>query len=396
MSGGTGTGAGAAPPRIAPAWLTAPGTRAVMALLTGGGHAALAVGGCVRDALLGVEAGDIDIATDARPDRVMALARDAGLKPVPTGIDHGTVTVVAHGAPHEVTTFRRDVETFGRHARVAFTDQVAQDAARRDFTMNALYADADGRVVDPLGHGVTDLGNRHVRFVGTAHDRIAEDYLRILRYFRFHAWYGDPHGGPDAEALAACADLAHGIDRLSAERVGAETLKLLAAPDPAPAVASMAAAGVLARVLPGAEAERLAVLVHLEQGLSAAPDPLRRLAVLGGDDPAGRLRLSRAQDRRLNLLRDGIGAMAGAAEMAFRHGADAARDVELLRAAVFEAPLPAELEEDLALGATARFPVAAADLMPAYTGPAMGSRLADLESRWIASRFSMTRDELLS
>ena len=176
---------------------------------------------------------------------------------MPTGLAHGTVTVVAGGRPFEVTTFRRDVETFGRRAVVAFSTDLRDDAARRDFTMNALYVRPDGTVVDPLG-GLPDLRAGRVRFVGDGAARIAEDYLRILRFFRFHAWYGDPAAGLDPDGLAACAALQDGLARLSRERVGAEVTKLLAAPDPAPAVGPMAAAGILARVLPGADAAALA------------------------------------------------------------------------------------------------------------------------------------------
>ena len=170
----------------------------------GGGHAILFVGGCVRNALLGRPVADIDLATDARPEAVIALAKGAGLNPVPTGIAHGTITVVAAGQPFQVTTFRRDVETFGRHAVVAFSDDIAEDAARRDFTLNALYALPDGTVVDPLG-GLPDLRAGRVRFVGDPAARIAEDYLRILRFFRMTAWYGDPAAGLDRDSLAACA-----------------------------------------------------------------------------------------------------------------------------------------------------------------------------------------------
>lgn len=212
--------------RIAPPWLDAPAPRAVTAALNAAGWRAYYVGGCVRDAALGRTAADIDVATDARPEAVMAAARAAGLKAVPTGIGHGTVTLVHDGAPVEVTTFRRDVETDGRRAVVAFTDDLVEDARRRDFTMNALYATPEGEVVDPLG-GLPDLRAGRLRFVGAPADRIAEDALRILRFFRFHAWYGDPRAGLDAEALAACAEAADKVDRLSRERVGAETARLL-------------------------------------------------------------------------------------------------------------------------------------------------------------------------
>ncbi len=379
--------------RVVAGLVDAAGVQAVMRLMEDNGHRALLVGGCVRDALRGRPVGDIDIATDALPDRVIALAEASGLRTLPTGLAHGTVTVLAEGVPHEVTTFRRDVATDGRHAIVAFTDDVAADAARRDLTMNALYADRAGRVIDPLG-GLDDALAGRVRFVGDAAARIREDYLRILRFFRFQAWFGAPAQGIDAEALAACAALADGLDGLSDERVTGETVRLLAAPDPAPAAAAMAAAGVLARVLPGAEAAILAVLVHLEQTAGATPDAMRRLAALGG--AADRLRLSRAQARRLALLRGAFSATAGTAELAWRHGADDARDVELLRAAGYGAPLSATLEADLARGAAATFPISAADLMPELAGPALGRRLRALEAEWIASDLVATRADLLT
>lgn len=376
------------------AWRRDAGAQALMAALARAGHRALFVGGCVRNAALRQPVDDVDIATDARPEQVMAISADAELKTVPTGVAHGTVTVVASGRRLEVTTFRRDVETDGRHAVVAFTDDVAKDAARRDFTMNALYAEADGSLVDPLG-GWSDLMARRVRFVGDADRRIAEDALRILRFFRFHAWYGDPGEGLDAEALAACAACADRLDRLSAERIGRETTKLLAAPDPAPAVAAMAQAGLIARVMPGSDPAALAPLVHLEGLLAVPPDPLRRLAALGGEDPAGRLRLSRKDARRLALLRHGIGADAGAPENAWRFDRETARDIELLRGAVFAAPLPADLDARLDLGAAAVFPVSGADLQDRFEGPEIGRRLKEMERNWIASGFQATKAELL-
>ncbi|HQY42783.1 MAG TPA: CCA tRNA nucleotidyltransferase [Paracoccaceae bacterium] len=378
--------------KITDDWIGAPPLQQVLACLTAGGHRAYLVGGCVRNALMGLAVSDIDIATDARPDRVVTLAQAAGLKVVPTGIDHGTVTIIAGGAPHEVTTFRQDVETDGRRAVVAYSDRLEEDAARRDFTMNALYADAAGHVIDPLG-GLQDLRARHVRFVGDPNARIREDYLRILRFFRFHAVYGDPDEGPDAEALAACAAHAEGLDHLSRERIGHEMRRLLAARDPAPAVATMQVAGVLAHVLPGADARALAPLIFVEAGLE--PDWLRRLASLGGAAPAAALRLSRDEARRLEVISGLIGAANGPGEMAFRHGADLARDVLFLRAAMLEMPLPMDWCEAIAKGASAIFPVRAADL-PDLSGPALGARLKELEARWIASGFELSRAQLLA
>ncbi|MBC7478665.1 MAG: CCA tRNA nucleotidyltransferase, partial [Pseudorhodobacter sp.] len=311
------------------AWVTRHGTQALCAALGLSGYRALFVGGCVRNTLLGVPVTDIDIATDALPVMVSQIAEAAGFKVIPTGIDHGTVTVIAQGVHHEVTTFRRDVQTDGRHAVVVFSTDIAEDAARRDFTMNALYAEPWGDVLDPLG-GIDDLWARRVRFVGDPHKRIREDYLRILRFFRFHAVYGDPAGGLDAEGLAACAELAEGIDGLSRERVGAELRKLLAATDPAPAVSAMAQAGVLALVLPGADARALAVLVHLEQDLP--PRWQRRLCLLGGQIDG--LRLSRAEESEITRIQDAIGETAPPAVLGWTLGEVPAQDVLLCRAAL--------------------------------------------------------------
>ena len=368
-------------------WINRPASQAVCTMLVGAGFQALFVGGCVRNALLEEPVGDIDIATDARPKEVIELARKTGFKSVPTGLDHGTVTVVAEHIPHEITTFRRDVETHGRHATVAFSKDVTEDARRRDFTMNALYAMADGTVIDPLD-GLPDLTARRVRFIDDAGQRIREDYLRILRFFRFHAWYGDPAQGLDADGLAAVADHVDGLVGLSRERVGAEIIKLLTAPDPAPAVAAMRSAGVLNAVLPGANDRLLAPLVHIEGLVAADPDPLRRLAALGGGDPSDRLRLSKAQARQLDLLRNEMASMRKPAELGYRFGPEAGRDVLMLRAAMFEVPPSQDDLADLTRGAAAAFPVKAADLMPEFDGPALGARLKELEQHWIDADFT--------
>jgi poly(A) polymerase len=243
---------------------------------------------------------------------------------------------------------------------------------------------------DPLS-GLEDALRGRVRFIEDAGQRIAEDHLRILRFFRFLAWYGDPAAGPDAEALAACAAAVEGLDRLSRERVGAEMLKLLTAPDPAPAVASLAAIGGQARVLPGADPRGLAPLVHLEAGLAA--DAIRRLAALGGD--ASDLRLSRADSRRLAEIRAAFESGESPAVLAWRHGAETARDALLLRAALGGIPQDPSAEPEIRRGAAAEFPVRAADL-PGLEGAALGRRLKALERRWTESDLRLTRDDLLA
>jgi poly(A) polymerase len=372
-------------------WVGHHGTQALCAALGMAGHSAYFVGGCVRNALLGVPVSDIDIATDARPEVVVEIAESAGFKVIPTGIDHGTVTVIAKGVHHEVTTFRRDVETDGRRAVVAYTDDIAEDASRRDFTMNALYALPSGEVIDPLG-GMADLRARCVRFVGDPHQRIREDYLRILRFFRFHAVYGDPTQGIDAEGLAACAELSDGIASLSRERIGAEMRKLLAALNPAPAVAAMAQAGVLGHVMPGADTKALAPLVHLEEDMP--PRWQRRLAVLGGSVEA--LRLSRQEEAEIGVVRAAIGAPSDPAALGWTLGELPAQDVILCRAALLETPLPLDWHGEVQRGVQSVFPVAAADLMPALQGPALGERLKALQALWLASGLRLDKASLLN
>jgi poly(A) polymerase len=371
-------------------WLDHPGTQALCAALENAGHRALFVGGCVRNALLSVPVADIDLATDAPPKTVSNIAENADFKVIPTGFDHGTVTVIANGKPHEVTTFRRDVETDGRRAVVAYSTDIAEDAARRDFTMNALYADRQGSVIDPLG-GLPDLQARRVRFVGDAETRIREDYLRILRFFRFHAVYGDPDQGIDPDALAACAAFSAGLETISKERVGAEMRKLLAAADPAPALAAMTHAGILARILPGADPRAVGPLVHLDP----RADWLCRLAALGGDDPATQFRLSKAEARDLTDLRDAVGSMETPAVLGWRLGQHRGWDAMLLRAALMDHPIPQGAKDEVARGAASRFPITAADLMPALQGEALGARLKELERKWLASDLTLTREELL-
>ena len=373
-------------------WLEDPDTQHVCKVLKDGGADVYFVGGCVRNALLGAGASDLDLCTNMRPEQVIDVAGAAGIRAIPTGIDHGTVTLVHKSVPYEITTFRRDVATDGRRAVVAFSDCIKEDAARRDFTMNALYARPDGEVVDPLD-GLPDLVARRVRFIGTAENRIREDYLRSLRYFRFHAWYGNADLGFDPDALSAIAGNLDGIPSLSRERVGQELVKLLAAPDPAPAIAVMRQIGLLSVILPGSDDRALAPLIHLEAGMP--PEPMRRLAALGGEDPRDALRLSKAQANMVQLLRTEATGPTAPAALAYMYDQSVARNAMLLRSALLEMPLPPMLETELNAGAQAVFPLTAQDLMPDLQGPALGVALKRLKSDWIASGFSLDKDTLL-
>jgi poly(A) polymerase len=286
-------------------------TRAVMEALEARGYAGCArfVGGCVRNTLLGQPIDDIDIATTLTPDQVTEALEAAGIKALPTGVDHGTVTAISEGRPFEITTLRRDVSTDGRRAVVAFTQSWDEDAVRRDFRLNALYADREGRVFDPTGAGVADAKAGRIVFVGDAMTRIREDYLRILRFFRFHAWYGK--GEPDSAALAACKALKGMLSGRAAERTQKELLKLLAAPDPRAALRLMAATSVLSAVLPQVRAlTRFENLIAIESEHFFDIDPELRLASLLPDDP--KVALETAERLRLsNALRDRLVAAAG-------------------------------------------------------------------------------------
>jgi tRNA nucleotidyltransferase/poly(A) polymerase len=390
-------------------WRRAATSRRLLDALEADGRPARFVGGCVRDSLKGLdrEAWDVDLCTPEPPARVLALLERAGVKAVPTGLAHGTVTALIAEQPFEITTLRRDVETDGRHAVVAFTDDFEADAARRDFTINAMSCDRAGRLFDYFG-GLGDLEAGVLRFVGDPRRRIAEDHLRILRFFRFYARFGER--APDAATAAALREGVAGLDRLSGERVRVELSKLLDAPDPRAAVAWMAELGVLERVL-GEVVDRtsFARLVAIEP----APDPLRRLAALvrgarrpAADALAARLRLSNAEARRLATLVAVPAARldrADAAELAralYRHGRDGALAAGLFGLARDGADggAAAALAARVAATAPPVFPLKGGDVVAAGVapGPAVGRVLRRVEEIWLAEGCAADRAALLA
>ena len=377
------------------AWLNNANLRRVLSVLSANGAEAYMVGGCVRNSLLGRDISDIDIATSLKPQETLDYARKAGIKAIPTGADHGTITLVENDDTFEVTTFRKDIDTNGRQATVVFSDRLEEDAKRRDFTINALYADLEGKVIDPLG-GLEDLKKRRLRFIEDPAQRIREDYLRILRYFRFYAWYANPDNGFDAKALDAIAQNVEGLELLSRERIGAEMLKLLSAPDPAPALATMQQIGVLPAFLPGSDTRALPLILHFEHITGISLNALTRLASLGGSKVSERLRLSKKQSHALALMREHMGSTMGIGELSYRFGAILAESILLLRAAQFETqPHSVELEA-ITRGAEAHFPIKAQDLDPALKGAALGTTLKRLEQRWIDSGFRLSKLDLLN
>jgi poly(A) polymerase len=379
--------------RVDAPWLRDAAAQSVIdALAAAGGPGCVRfVGGCVRDALLDRAGGDVDLATTLRPEQTIAALKSAGLKAVPTGVEHGTVTAVSDRRPFEITTLRRDVETDGRRAVVAFTDDWSEDAHRRDFRLNALYADAEGRVFDPVGEGVADARAGRIVFVGEPRRRIEEDHLRILRFFRFFAWFG--RGAPDPEGLEACREMADGVDHLSAERISAELLKLLAAPAPGTAVRAMEAAGVLARVL-GSPAD----LDRFEAVLARDSDPLLRLSALWPDDSA----FVASAARRLRLPKVAWTRLAAAAEPLDLDEPTEQAVRRLVHAVGTRAAMDRALKSSDAAAAGVVQRVAARWTPPALpvggrevarlgvpAGPETGAVLRAFEASWVADDFPM-------
>ncbi len=391
------------------------GLRNLLAILNQGGEEARIAGGAVRNALIGESISDVDIATTCLPNEVRKRAEAAGFKAVPTGIAHGTLTVVVEGIPYEVTTLRADVATDGRRAEVAFGRDWQTDAERRDFTVNGLYADAQGDVIDPVG-GIADIKTRTIRFIGSAEKRIGEDHLRILRFFRFFAWYGS--GRPDAEGLKACARTKETISNLSAERVWSEVKKLLSAPDPSRALLWMRQSGVLTVALP--ESEKWGIdavhgLVAAERELGWKADPMLRLMAIipprreRCDELAERLKLWKSERTRLeewtaaelpkpdldnrDLARLLYWGDKGGISDRLKLALAANDDKEMMKAAGYSRLL------DFALAwKKPAFPVKGADLLALglAAGPEVGEQLKALEEKWVAGDFAASKTELLN
>lgn len=400
-------------------WFQDAALQRVMSLLNSDGGEARVAGGAVRNALMGLAVADVDIATTLRPEVVVERAKAAGIKAVPTGIEHGTVTLVVDGRGFEVTTLRRDIETNGRHAVVEFGTDWKADAERRDLTINALYADAEGEVID-LVEGLKDIETRTVRFIGDASQRIAEDHLRILRFFRFFAYYGS--GRPNADGLRACARAKDMLSSLSAERVWTETKKLLGAPDPSRALLWMRQAGVLTAILPETEKwgiDGIHALVAAERALGWKPEPLLRLAAILPPDIdrlaalSKRLRLSNADALKLQqwaatpVPPDEVTDV-GFARSLYRNE----RQGMIFRLKLALASVRAAAEEDpVAMRKSARlsqllsktekyqkpvFPLSGGDVIAAGVpaGKRVGEILKELEEFWISRNFLPERPEL--
>ncbi|MGL3604908.1 CCA tRNA nucleotidyltransferase [Rhizobium sp. G187] len=402
-------------------WFQSPGLQKILTLLNKDGAETRVVGGAVRNSLMDLAVGDIDLATTLLPEEVMGRAAARGIKAVPTGIAHGTVTLVVDGQPFEVTTLRRDVETDGRHAQVAFGADWQEDADRRDLTINALYARADGEVVDLVG-GLADIENRTIRFIGDAEQRIAEDYLRVLRFFRFFAYYGS--GRPDATGLKACARARSQLKSLSAERVWSELKKLLSARDPGRALLWMRQSGVLTEILPESEKwgiDAIPGLIAAEQALGWTPDPLLRLSAIVPKDAgrmaglATRIRLSNAEALALERFARTPKPQDTVTDVAFdrdlyrfgKEGFIAVLKLDLASARANAESDPKAMTRSARLSALLKraeafvrpvMPIKGSDLLACGvpSGPRIGEILGTLEESWIASSFTLDRERLLA
>ena len=384
--------------RIKSEAILTPGLRSVLNALGAGGATARLVGGCVRDVLLGRPVGDRDVAVDVPPQEAVRLLAREGIRVKPIGVEFGSILALPkEGGGYEVTSLRRDIESDGRRPVVRFGTDWTEDARRRDFTMNALYADAEGVVYDPLG-GIGDLRAGRVRFIGSPVERVREDYLRILRFFRFHAWYD---AGPmDPTGIEACTAAARCLERLSGERVGSEMRKLLAAPDPSVAVAEAEKAGVLAQVLSCSGPAVLGPLIALERKLGIAPNWMRRWLLLcagAAGDLLAHWPLSRQEERDLRARLDAWSASPRPMEAGRRWGAQAAGDAMLVRAARGGAEVTATHLADARAAAAAELPVCATDLIKAGVpaGPDVGRALRRAERHWLLRRMEAGREELI-
>lgn len=402
-------------------WFASPPLKRIFSLLNADGGEVRVVGGAIRNALMGLPVSDIDMATTLRPEEVASRAEAAGIRHVPTGIAHGTVTLIVEGTPFEVTTLRRDVETYGRHAEVAFGTDWKTDAERRDFTINALYAGEDGAVIDHV-NGLADIESRTVRFIGEASQRIEEDHLRILRFFRFFAHYG--RGRPDADGLRASARAKATLGKLSAERVWAETKKLLSAENPGRALLWMRQAGVLSEILPETEKwgiDSIPALVQAESAFGWGPDPLLRLASIIPPDTArldtmaDRLRLSNSER---DFFRQWSLAPAPAPDLAdtalarliYHNGPGGVITRLKLAIAALQPRIEGGGEALSEMAALRRhldcalnwqrpsFPLTGGDVLKAgiASGPRVGEVLAELEAAWVASNFNLDRATLVA
>lgn len=374
-----------------PIWMSWPSVRRLFDVFSKENTPLFAVGGSVRDAILGLGPKDVDFATAAAPDQTIAILQTAGIRAVPTGIDHGTVTAVIDGMSHEITTFRADIETDGRHATVVFTKDRQIDALRRDFTMNALYMGSDGQIYDDAG-GIEDAQAGRLRFIGDPSARLAEDYLRMLRFFRFSARFSKT--APDAAALEAIAQAAQGLARVSAERIGSEIVQLFETAAPLSAVQLMQEAGVAAVIFDQTDIARLTRAIALERVLDRPPHAMMRLAVYSQDHLKDRLRLSNAQAKEIEAIQNLRTAPVAPVELGHDWPAPLSGDGLIAMRAFEDRDVSDQDLLDLKFGQDSSCPITAKDFAGFYQGPALGAALKKAKRLWLQSKGTMSIDTI--
>ena len=379
--------------KISADWLNNPSTRSVMKRLVSRGYQAYFVGGCVRNALLNIESKDIDIATSAHPKKVLEIMENAELKALPTGIEHGTVTVVADKRNYEITTLREDIETDGRRAKVKFTKSILEDAKRRDFSINAIYSEQDGSIVDPL-NGIDDILGKRIKFIGDPYARIKEDYLRILRFFRFLALFGKEDENHEIE-ITALNNLRNGLDKVSAERKSDEIFKLFAAPNLKYSIFLMEKANISSKIFDASNYDSLTNLKKLEDRLEVAPCAIRRLAAYTSDNLKLNLRFSNKLAKTHKVLREEAISQKDAAELSYRYNEKLALDIILVRSSLHGTEPSGDIFSRIKVGSVAKFPIKSDDLAEYFSGPKLGEMLAYLEQKWIDSDFTLSKERLL-
>tara|TARA_Y100000739_G_C20607740_1_gene466666 strand:+ start:1560 stop:2720 length:1161 start_codon:yes stop_codon:yes gene_type:complete len=352
------------------------------------------VGGCVRDFLLNLPIKDIDISTTALPNEIISIARENNIKAIKTGIEHGTITLVYKTIQYQITTFRTDIKTDGRKAVVNFSKDIIADASRRDLTINALYADIEGNIIDPLNI-IADLNSRKIKFINNPQERIVEDNLRILRFFRFYAWFGKTNNSLDNASLRACVRFKEKLLNLSGERIGTEMKKLLTAPKPIKSLEIMLAEGILEIIMPKADVHLLKSLIKFEREADVSIHWTTRASVMTDSKLKTKWKLSNSDHKLLSTLQKFKYYNISISKIAYLYGQELAIKYAVIKSVISNESLPKNLDTLVNLGVSAVFPITSQDLIPDYQGKDLGKKLHSLKNIWIDSKFTLNKEDLL-
>ena len=372
-----------------------PTTKKLFQLFIEKGFDVYFVGGCVRDFLLNIPVKDIDISTTALPNEIINIAKENNIKAIKTGIEHGTITLVYKSIQYQITTFRTDIKTDGRRAVVNFSKDIIADASRRDLTINALYADIDGNIIDPL-NVISDLNDRRIKFINNPQERILEDNLRILRFFRFYSWFGKTNKSLDNASLSACVHFKEKLLNLSGERIGTEMKKLLTAPRPIKSLEIMLAEGILEIIMPNAEIHLLNSLIKYEREADVSIHWATRAAIMTDSKLKTKWKLSNSDHKLLSTLQKFKYYNSSISKIAYLYGKELTIKYAVIKSVITKKDLPKNLGNLVNLGVNAVFPITSRDLIQDYQGEDLGKKLQSLKHMWIESKFSLTKEDLLS